>query len=157
MPYKRRNLLHYESCEIHIQIHIQGHDRIHFRVNSDGSIEDNNNFQPFPIDEIKNFQSARWVCAVEVIWRIYRFHLSEMHPSVIHLYLHLQNCQSMNFTLDQDLRDVVRNKYAKRIILTEFFDMNSMDKLAEHLNCTYKEFQEHFVWYPERMKWEYRK
>nr|XP_027091801.1 uncharacterized protein LOC113712521 [Coffea arabica] len=85
----------------------KGHDRIHFRVNSDSCAEGNNNSQSLPIDEIKDFQSARWVCAVEAIWRVFRFNLSEMHPS--------------------------------------------------HLNCTYKEFPEHFVWYPGRKKWEPRK
>nr|XP_027127530.1 uncharacterized protein LOC113743677 [Coffea arabica] len=135
----------------------KGHDRIHFRVNSDALAQDNNSSQPLPIDEIKDFQSARWVCAVEAIWRVYRFNLSEIHPSVIHLQLHLQNCQSMSFTPDQDLRDVIRNKYTKRTMLTEFFYMNSVDELAQHLKCTYKEFPEHFVWYPGRKKWEPRK
>nr|XP_027064190.1 uncharacterized protein LOC113690472 [Coffea arabica] len=42
-------------------------------------------------------------------------------------------------------------------MLTEFFYMNSVDKLAQHLKCTYKEFPEHFVWYPGKKKWEPRK
>ncbi|XP_071909310.1 uncharacterized protein [Coffea arabica] len=135
----------------------KGHDRIRFRVNSDASDRPDSNIQPSAIDEIREFQSARWVCAVEATWRIFRFQLSEIHPSVIHLQLHLENCQAMNFTPDQDLRDVVRNRHAKRTMLTEFFYMNSVDKLAQHLKCTYKEFPEHFVWYPGKKKWEPRK
>ncbi|XP_047258751.1 uncharacterized protein LOC124890949, partial [Capsicum annuum] len=32
------------------------------------------------IDEIRNFQDARWVTALEALWRIYEFNLSEMQP-----------------------------------------------------------------------------
>ncbi|XP_027184316.1 uncharacterized protein LOC113782642 [Coffea eugenioides] len=42
-------------------------------------------------------------------------------------------------------------------MLTEFFYMNSTDSLAQNLKCTYKEFPEHFVWYPGRRRWEPRK
>ncbi|XP_027180792.1 uncharacterized protein LOC113779417 [Coffea eugenioides] len=135
----------------------KGHDKIHFRVNSDSSNDSNSDANLSTVDEIKDYQSARWVCAVEGIWRIYRFLLSEMHPSIIHLQLHLENCQPLNFRGDQDLRDVVRNRFAKRTMLTEFFYMNSNDPLAQNLKCTYKEFPEHFVWYPGRRKWEPRK
>ncbi|XP_071924924.1 uncharacterized protein [Coffea arabica] len=135
----------------------KGHDKIHFRLNSDNSNGSNSDAYVSAIDEIKDYQSARWVCAVEDIWRIYRFLLFEMHPSVIHLQLHLENCQPLNFRQDQDLRDVVRNRFAKRTMLTEFFYMNSTNSLARNLKCTYKEFPEHFVWYPGRRRWEPRK
>nr|XP_027077123.1 uncharacterized protein LOC113700895 [Coffea arabica] len=42
-------------------------------------------------------------------------------------------------------------------MLTEFFYMNSTDSLAQNLKCTYRQFPEHFVWYPGRRKWEPRK
>ncbi|XP_027095952.1 uncharacterized protein [Coffea arabica] len=81
----------------------KGHTRIHFQVNSD----DGANI----VDEIKEYQSARWVCAAEAMWRIYRFHLYEMQP----------------------------------------------DDFAKSLKCTYKEFPEHFVWYPSSKSWQPRK
>ncbi|XP_071933437.1 uncharacterized protein [Coffea arabica] len=135
----------------------KGHDKIHFVLNSQDSNELNSDGHVSAIDEIKDYQSARWVCAVESIWRIYRFLLFQIHPAVIHLQLHLENCQPLNFREDQDLRDIVANRFAKRTMLTEFFYMNSTDSLAQNLKCTYKQFPEHFVWYPGRRKWEPRK
>ncbi|XP_027150586.1 uncharacterized protein LOC113750845 [Coffea eugenioides] len=79
----------------------KGHDKIHFQVNNDN--EPIANTQPTQIDEITEYQSARWVCPVEAIWRIYRFSLSEMHPAVIHLQLHLENFQCMTFNEKEDL------------------------------------------------------
>ena len=132
----------------------KGHDKIHFQVNNDNEPIANN--QPTQIDEITEYQSARWVCPVEAIWRIYRFSLSEMHPAVIHLQLHLENFQCMTFNEKEDLRDLLQNSFRKRTILTEFFRMNTTDPLAKQLKCTYKEFPEHFVWYPGKKYWAVR-
>ncbi|XP_075108897.1 uncharacterized protein LOC142180730 [Nicotiana tabacum] len=41
------------------------------------------------VDEIQNFQDARWVSPPEALWRIYEFNLSEMQPPVLNLQLHL--------------------------------------------------------------------
>ena len=75
----------------------KGHDRIHFCINADRaaassapsvSASSTTSATPSvsdPVDEIKDYQTGRWVCAVEAMWRIYLLPLSEMHPSVIHL------------------------------------------------------------------------
>ncbi|KAL5579704.1 hypothetical protein UlMin_012146 [Ulmus minor] len=52
----------------------KGRDRIAFHINSNNSKKD--------IDEIQNFQSARWISPPEAVWRIYSFILNENHPSV---------------------------------------------------------------------------
>nr|XP_027078742.1 uncharacterized protein LOC113702010 [Coffea arabica] len=44
----------------------KGHDKIHFQLNSQNSNELNFDGHVSAIDEIKDYQSARWVCAVEV-------------------------------------------------------------------------------------------
>ncbi|XP_027102649.1 uncharacterized protein [Coffea arabica] len=132
----------------------KGHDKIHFQVNNDSEPTTNN--QQTQIDEITEYQSARWVCPVEAIWRIYRFSLSEMYPAVIHLQLHLENFQCITFNENEDLRDLLQNSFRKRTMLTEFFHMNATDPLAKHLKCTYKEFSEYFVWYPGKKYWAVR-
>nr|XP_027067427.1 uncharacterized protein LOC113693039 [Coffea arabica] len=126
----------------------KGHDKIHFAVNSDDRSKE--------IDEIKEYQSARWVTPIEAIWRIYRFPLFETHPGVINLQLHLENYQSLTFKDDADLRDLLKSKFAKKSMLTEFFLMNATDERAKTLKCTYKEFPEHFVWKPGKRIWDIR-
>nr|XP_027108614.1 uncharacterized protein LOC113728258 [Coffea arabica] len=127
----------------------KGHDKIHFRLNSDTTEQ--------YIDEIKEYQTARWVSGIEAMWRIYRFSLNEMHPSVMNLQLHLPNYQPMSFKDDEDIRDVLKNPFKKKTMLTEFFYMNATDDLAKALKCTYKEFPEHFVWHPDKKYWSARK
>ncbi|KAL5550911.1 hypothetical protein UlMin_001087 [Ulmus minor] len=63
----------------------KGHDRIAFHINSNNNEKD--------IDEIQNFQSARWISPPKAVWRIYSFILNENHPSVFMLQLHLENQQ----------------------------------------------------------------
>ncbi|XP_071921748.1 uncharacterized protein [Coffea arabica] len=75
----------------------------------------------------------------------------------IHLQLRLENYQSLTFKDDDDLRDLMKNKHAKKSMLTEFFRMNATDETAKKLKCTYKEFLEYFVWYPGKKLWEVRK
>nr|XP_027088479.1 uncharacterized protein LOC113709824 [Coffea arabica] len=53
----------------------KGHDRVIYQLNT----EQTNKI----IDEIKNFQSARWICALEAMWRIFAFDFSAINPAVI--------------------------------------------------------------------------
>ena len=49
------------------------------------------------IDEIKQFQDARWVSPQEAIWRNFQFELNEISPPVINLQLHLPNKQAVYY------------------------------------------------------------
>ncbi|XP_057745081.1 uncharacterized protein LOC130962940 [Arachis stenosperma] len=42
-------------------------------------------------DEVQQFIDARWIAAPEVYWRIFRFNLYQMYPSVERLQVHLPN------------------------------------------------------------------
>lgn len=55
----------------------KGHDKITFHIH--------NNDMNTEIDEIKEYQSARWVSPPEVTWRLFGFPIKEMNPSVYHL------------------------------------------------------------------------
>ncbi|XP_027157232.1 uncharacterized protein LOC113758663 [Coffea eugenioides] len=98
------------------------------------------------IDEIHNFQSARWICAPEAMWRIFSFDLTNIHPSVMTMHLHLENSQPISFIEDQALQDVLRNERNSRTMLTEFLSMNRTNKRAQDLNCLYREFPRYFTW-----------
>ncbi|XP_027150474.1 sister chromatid cohesion protein PDS5 homolog A-B-like [Coffea eugenioides] len=62
------------------------------------------------------------------------------------------NYQSMTFKNDEDIRDVLKNQFKKRTMLTQFFYMNATSDLAKALKCIYKEFPEHFVWHPDKRR-----
>nr|XP_027098996.1 uncharacterized protein LOC113718280 [Coffea arabica] len=116
----------------------KGHDKVMYQITS----QQTENI----IDEIRNFQSARWICAPESMWRIFAFDLTNIHPSVMTMHLHLQNHQSISFAENQTLDDVPANERNSRTMLTEFFSMNRTNKRAQDLNCLYKEFPKYFTW-----------
>ncbi|KAL5572066.1 hypothetical protein UlMin_021663 [Ulmus minor] len=125
----------------------KGHDRIAFHINTDN---DTNN-----VDEIENFQSARWISPPEAMWRIYGFTLNEMHLSVITLQLHLEDKQLITFRKSENVEKVINNNFSSRSMLTEYFHMNKTDKKARCL--LYKQFPEHFVWSKRDKLWFPRK
>ncbi|XP_027120495.1 uncharacterized protein [Coffea arabica] len=126
----------------------KGHDKILYQL-SNGEANQ-------MLDEIKNFQSARWISAPEAMWRIYSFDLNEMHPSVMTLPVHLENQQPVTFPDQQSVDDVIKNAHLKKTMLTEFFQMNKYDHFAKNLNCLYTDFPQYFVWDAKSRYWSLR-
>ncbi|XP_071923013.1 uncharacterized protein [Coffea arabica] len=126
----------------------KGHDKILYQF-SNGEANQ-------MLDEIKNFQSARWISAPEAMWRIYSFDLNEMHPSVMTLPVHLENQQPVTFPDQQSVDDVIKNAHLKKTMLTEFFQMNKYDHFAKNLNCLYTDFPQYFVWDAKSRYWSLR-
>jgi len=98
-------------CDIKIVKYIykyicKGHDKIAFNLHTD-----NTNIE---IDEIKEYQSARWVSPPEATWRIYAFPISEMNPCVYHLQLHLDGQQLVSFKSTDNIDKVINNPMIKK-------------------------------------------
>ncbi|KAG5563862.1 hypothetical protein RHGRI_000157 [Rhododendron griersonianum] len=125
----------------------KGHDKI--------VVDINHNEGDVIIDEIKQFQDARWVSAQEAMWRIFEFDLYDMYPAVINLPLHLPNKQTVPYGGNQDLENVLNSDTASRTMLTEFFNFCLHDK--EKTTYLYREFPEHFVWNRKGRYWSERK
>ncbi|KAL6580606.1 hypothetical protein OROMI_008630 [Orobanche minor] len=105
------------------------------------------------VDEIKDFQTARWLCAPESLWRIYGFTLNGIYPPVLQLHVHLEDKQPVWFPADSVLEYVIRNPKVAKTQLTEFFEKNASSQSARSLNLLYREFPEHFVWDEEHKLW----
>ena len=73
------------------------------------------------MDEISDYQNARYVSSNEAAWRILEFPIHERDPLVQQLNVHLENGQHVYFTedtaRDQASRDPPKTK------LTEFFNL----------------------------------
>ncbi|XP_028126342.1 uncharacterized protein LOC114323072 [Camellia sinensis] len=127
----------------------KGHDKIAFHI-----VQEN---QSEIIDEIRQFQSARWISPPEAMWRIYAFSLNDIYPSVIHLQIHLEHQQFVTFNPSDDLNSVLNNPIRSKTMLTEFFLMNKSNEKAKLGKYLYKEFPEHFVWWQQDRMWTERK
>ncbi|KAG5537194.1 hypothetical protein RHGRI_024582 [Rhododendron griersonianum] len=127
----------------------KGHDKIVFKIIAQCGNE--------ILDEITQFQTARWVTPPEAMWRIYRFNLFDMQPSVIALQLHLQNCQIVGFRKSTNLDSVADSEFFSRTMLTQFFHMNKYNSIAKKGKFLYKDFPTAFVWSTRTRYWTERR
>lgn len=82
---------------------LKGHDKIAFSIyNSDSNVE---------IDEIKEYQAARWISPLEVAWHLFAFLMSEMTPNVYQLQLHLNGHQYVSFKSNQTVDEILSNQW----------------------------------------------
>lgn len=91
----------------------KGCDKISFAVSSNDHHE--------TINEIDQFQAGRWISPPEAAWRIFRFSLGDIKPTVIHLPLHLEDYQPITFKKKERLTNIVANSSKRKTMLTEFF------------------------------------
>ncbi|KAJ9551807.1 hypothetical protein OSB04_015852 [Centaurea solstitialis] len=125
----------------------KGHDRQAVSIDPDGDVT--------IINEIKRFQDARYVSPPEAIWRIFSFRLSEIHPHVMALKLHLPNNQLVRFSDTDTMTDIVAREGDKRTMLTAFFHRNRVDTSAR--NVLYKDFSRYYTWNARLRKWNPRR
>ncbi|XP_076913061.1 uncharacterized protein LOC143571551 [Bidens hawaiensis] len=90
----------------------KGHDKQVIQINQDE--------QEVVVNEIKRFQDARYVSPPEAMWRIFSFSLSQIHPAVLALQLHLPNNQMVRFRDDDVMSEIVYRERDKRTMLTAF-------------------------------------
>ncbi|XP_031122581.1 uncharacterized protein LOC116025489 [Ipomoea triloba] len=161
VPYNPQLLLKFD-CHINVEVCAtiksvkyiykyiyKGHDRVRM------SLADN--MSDYVIDEIKEYQNARWISPPEAAWRIYGFAIAELKPAVIQLQVHLENSQYINFYGHERIIHIVSREEACRTMLTEFFSMNLANEYAKMMNLLYVEFPCHFVWCKSTKSWKPRK
>lgn len=93
----------------------------------------------------------------EVAWRIYAFPLAEMKPFVIHLQVHLENFQYLNFYGNEKVANIIEANKDSPTMLTQFFQMNCVNQVAKNFNLHYVEFPEYFVWSNTNKVWTWKK
>ncbi|XP_025628778.1 uncharacterized protein [Arachis hypogaea] len=107
-------------------------------------------------DEVQQFIDARWIAAPEACWRIFRFNLYRMYPSVERLQVHLPNQHQVSFYEHQTISEIVNNDYFSRTMLTEFFALNRADdQQSRHL--LYREIPEYYSWHSKEKEWHRRR
>ncbi|XP_072087869.1 uncharacterized protein [Arachis hypogaea] len=107
-------------------------------------------------DEVQQFIDARWIAAPEACWRIFRFNLYRMYPSVERLQVHLPNQHQVSFYEHQTISEIVNNDYFSRTMLTEFFALNRADDhQSRHL--LYREIPEYYSWHSKEKEWRRRR
>ncbi|KAI5392416.1 hypothetical protein KIW84_076993 [Lathyrus oleraceus] len=103
------------------------------------------------MDEVQQYVDARWVCPPEALWKIFRFTLYRLYPSVERLQIHLPNCHQVRFYDHQQIADVLNNERNSKTMLTQFFALNLRDPQAR--KYLYREIPEDYCWNKRDMEW----
>ncbi|KAI5406569.1 uncharacterized protein LOC127079922 [Lathyrus oleraceus] len=106
------------------------------------------------MDEVQQYVDARWICAPEALWKIFRFTLYRLYPSVERLQIHLPNRHQVRFYDHQQIADVLNNERNSKTMLTQFFALNLRDPQAR--KYMYREIPEHYCWNKPDMEWHHR-
>ena len=102
-----------------------------------------------PRDEIKEFMDGRYVSTSEATCRILQFPLHAMEPHVLRLPVHLRQGQSVCFSEDTDLIELVDSGCPTE--LTAWFESNAKHEAGRHL--LYADYIDLFVWLPQLHCW----
>ncbi|XP_021808472.1 uncharacterized protein LOC110752178 [Prunus avium] len=156
IPYNPWLLLRYD-CHINVEICAsiksvkylykyvyKGPDRVALEVQPD-----------LVCDEIRQFVDARWVCAPEALWRIFKFVINRIYPTVERLQIHLPNMHQVRFQSDQTIANILTDERLNKTMLTEFFTLNRND--VEARRYLYREIPEHYRWIRSGRLWSKRK
>ena len=103
------------------------------------------------LDEISDYQNARYVSSNEAVWRILEFPNHERDPPVQQLAVHLENGQRVYFTEDTALDRAPGDP--PKTTLTEFFTLCRVDGFAKTL--LYVDIPRYYTW--NNKSWNRRK
>lgn len=82
------------------------------------------------IDEVKNYQTGRYINSNEAAWKIFGFETHGRYPPVQHLDVHLENYERVYFE-EKNASNVLKEQ--KRTTLTAFFELCKTDEFAKTL------------------------
>ncbi|XP_028093488.1 uncharacterized protein LOC114293595 [Camellia sinensis] len=105
-------------------------------------------------DKVQQFIDGRWVYAPKALWKIFKFLMTKMTPTVERLQIHLPNMQQVRFYTFQDITNVLDDKYYSRTMLTQFFQLNVDDETANRY--LYREIPQHYRWCNSAKIWQLR-
>ncbi|XP_076037450.1 uncharacterized protein LOC143022924 [Oratosquilla oratoria] len=106
------------------------------------------------INEVRNYQDARYVNANEATWKIFKFPIHKSFPPVTTLDLHLEGENEIFFKENENAASLQR-KTAKDTQLTAFFKLCKENEFAATLY--YHEIPNHFIYDKANSKWLERK
>ena len=105
----------------------KGHDRV--TVTFYNNVNERNQY--VCVDEIKLYYDCRYLSACEAAWWIFSFDINYREPSVERLTFHLENEQSVIYSDDDDLEEVVNNPIIHCTKFLAWFDATKYIQLLK--------------------------
>ncbi|XP_019168340.1 PREDICTED: uncharacterized protein LOC109164044 [Ipomoea nil] len=129
----------------------KGHDRVTAEFYNTTSDEEKGKV----IDEINMYYDCRYISPCEAVWRLFGFDIQLRAPSVERLSFHLPNQQSVIFSDDDPVENIINRPTIAQSMFLEWFEANKTFLDAREL--TYVEMPTKFVWKKDVRKWQPRK
>lgn len=85
----------------------------------------NDSVDTLNVDEIQQYYDCRYVSASEASWRIYGNEIHFRYPSVERLSFHLPNEQTVIFTEEESIDDVISKTSVDRSMFLEWMKCNA--------------------------------
>ncbi|XP_076057180.1 uncharacterized protein LOC143034695 [Oratosquilla oratoria] len=105
------------------------------------------------VNEVKNFQEARYINANEATWKIFKFDIHKSSPPVFPLDIHLEGENSVFYSEKVSEKELT-SKVQKDTQLTAFFKLCKKDEFAATLY--YSQLPFHYVYDAQKAIWEER-
>ncbi|XP_076069172.1 uncharacterized protein LOC143041212 [Oratosquilla oratoria] len=105
------------------------------------------------VNEVKNFQEARYINANEATWKILKFEIHRSSPPVFALDIHLEGENSVFYSEGASEQEIT-SKIQKDTQLTAFFKLCNTDEFAATLY--YNQLPFHYVYDAQKAIWEER-
>ena len=106
-------------------------------------------------DEIKEYQDLRSVGSSEAAWHLLAFPITERHPAVLAMRIHLKEEQQVIFDMDTEAEALERQRNTE---LTAFFDYNQKNNGEDRLSMpTYVDMPKSCVYDKSKKEWRKRK
>ena len=100
-------------------------------------------------NEIEQFIDARYVSAIEAMWRLLKYKMHDRSHGIVHLAIHLPQEQRVYFKKGQEVQAV---EEVKNTTLTAYFELNRHHQEARQYS--YHEIPYHYVY--KQGKWKKR-
>ncbi|XP_019149863.1 PREDICTED: uncharacterized protein LOC109146663 [Ipomoea nil] len=129
----------------------KGHDRVtteFYKTSNDSDVGKS-------VDEINMYYDCRYISPCEAVWRLFGFDIQLRAPSVERLSFHLPNQQSVIFSDDDPVDNIVNRPTIGQSMFLEWFEANKT--FPEARKMTYAEMPTKFVWKKQLRKWQPRK
>ncbi|XP_019157753.1 PREDICTED: uncharacterized protein LOC109154409 [Ipomoea nil] len=117
----------------------KGHDRVTAEFYKTSNDEENGKL----IDEINMYYDYRYISPCEAVWRLFGFDIQLKAPLVERLSFHLPNQQSVVFSDDDPIENIVNRPTIAQSMFLEWFEANKTFPDAREL--TYVEMPTRFV------------
>ncbi|XP_076052787.1 uncharacterized protein LOC143032201 [Oratosquilla oratoria] len=105
------------------------------------------------VNEVRNYQEARYINSNEATWKIFKFDIHKSYPPVFPLDLHLEGENSV-FYHEQMTDEQLSQKVKRDTQLTAFFKLCEKDAFAATLY--YSQLPFHYIYNAQKAIWEER-